>query len=50
VVEDALDMTRMENNMFEANMDFFDLKSTLEEIISVMQFQTNKKGLYLKLI
>jgi signal transduction histidine kinase len=36
VVEDALDMSRMENNKFEAIMEFFDLKTTLEEVISVM--------------
>ncbi len=49
MVEDALDMSRMENNKFEACMEFFDLKTTLEEVISVMQFQINQKGLYLKL-
>jgi signal transduction histidine kinase len=36
VVEDALDMSRMENNKFEAIMEIFNLKTTIEEVISVM--------------
>lgn len=38
VIEDALDMSRIENNKFEINKHMFDLRETLEEIKKIMDF------------
>jgi len=36
VIEDALDVTRIENQKFELFMEEFDLKSTLEDVCDIM--------------
>ena len=33
VIEDALDLSRIENNKFEVNLSFFDIRKTIDEII-----------------
>jgi signal transduction histidine kinase len=38
VIEDALDMSRIENNKFEIISEKFNLRECLEEIIKVMTF------------
>lgn len=50
VIEDALDLSRIENNKFEVNLSFFNIRESLEEIIEIMSFQVNSKGLYLNLV
>ena len=49
VVEDALDMSRIENNQFQIVKESFNPKDCLDEILKVMQFQASQKNLYLKL-
>lgn len=39
VVEDALDMTRIENNKFEIYSENFNLRDILQELMKVMEFQ-----------
>lgn len=36
VIEDALDMSRIENNKFEVNLEFFDPRIAIEEVVSIM--------------
>jgi signal transduction histidine kinase len=45
VIEDALDVSRIENNKFELNKAFFNIRKTVKEVYEIMQFQTEQKGL-----
>lgn len=38
LIEDALDMSRIENNRFEANCDYFDIRNAVEEVAQIMEF------------
>ena len=38
VIEDALDMSRIENNKFEINMCEFWLKDCVQSVVSIMEF------------
>ncbi len=44
VIEDALEMTRLENNTFEVNKDWFDVRQTISDIVESMNFQSSMKG------
>lgn len=50
VIEDALDITRLESGNFVLYKDFFNLRYTFGEICDVMSFQFNQKSLALNLI
>ena len=39
VVEDALDLSRIENNKFEISLAFFDIRKTIYEVKDTMEFQ-----------
>jgi len=47
VIEDALDMSRIENNKFQIFKEFFDVRTAVQEVASIMEFQTTQKGLSL---
>jgi len=49
LIEDALDMSRIENGKFEINSGIFDIREAVQETISIMQFQTDQKGISLDL-
>lgn len=38
VIEDALDLTRIENNKFEINLEEADIRSVIKEVQSIMEF------------
>ena len=38
VIEDALDMSRIENNKFQIFKELFDVRETIEEVCKVMDF------------
>ncbi len=38
VIEDALDLSRIENNKFELFKEFFDLRVALNEVTDIMKF------------
>lgn len=38
VIEDALDMSRIENGKFEIINELFDIRETLNEVCEVMEF------------
>lgn len=40
VIEDALDMSRIENNKFTLNFEEFDIRDLINEVESIMVFQT----------
>jgi len=39
VIEDALDMSRLENNKFSIFKDLFDLRAAVTEVCDIMKFQ-----------
>jgi signal transduction histidine kinase len=45
VIEDALDMSRIENKKFIIMMEFMDVRSTVQEVSEIMSFQIQNKGL-----
>jgi signal transduction histidine kinase len=38
VIEDALDISRLENNKFELNKELFDVRQTINEVSQIMDF------------
>ena len=38
VIEDALDLSRIENNQFEINQSFIDIRQLVSEVTSIMDF------------
>lgn len=48
LVEDALDMSRIENNKFTLNPHLFDIRKAINEVCDIMRFQLEQKGLYLR--
>ena len=38
LIEDALDMSRIENNQFKLNMESFDFSSVVKEVADIMKF------------
>ena len=48
VVEDALDISRLENNKFQINYELFDVRKTCTEIAEIMKFQIDQKGLEMR--
>eukprot|EP00347_Sterkiella_histriomuscorum_P005547 403356194 len=47
VIEDALDMSRLENNKFEVNISQFKLEKTMKNVIDILKFQSDLKGIQL---
>lgn len=47
VIEDALDMSRIENHHFTIFKEFFTVKEVIEEVCSIMRFQVEQKGINL---
>ncbi|TNV83858.1 hypothetical protein FGO68_gene3883 [Halteria grandinella] len=45
VIEDALDMSRIENSKFTLNFEEFDIRDLINEVESIMVFQTEQKGI-----
>lgn len=39
VIEDALDMSRIENNKFAVHKEMFDLNLAINEVVEIMNFQ-----------
>ena len=48
IIEDALDMTRIENNKFEVNLGWFNIRETIHEVKEIMNFQILSKKLNLE--
>ncbi len=49
MTDNILDYARMENNIFNLNLEIFDLVQVIEELLSDYTFQVNKKNLKLDL-
>lgn len=45
VIEDALDMSRIENDKFEILKELFNIRDALKEVCEVMDFQVQQKKL-----
>ena len=48
MIEDALDMSRIENNKFTIYKDSFDIRDAVNEVCDIMKFQLDSKGLKLE--
>jgi signal transduction histidine kinase len=48
VIEDALDMSRLENNKFSLFLELANIRSAVEEVAEIMKFQLREKKLELK--
>jgi signal transduction histidine kinase len=49
LIEDALDISRLENNKFQLFNEIFNVRNTIEEIRTLLEFQVKQKNLYLSL-
>ena len=49
VINDALDISRLENNKFEINKSEFDIRDTINVVYDIMKFQIDAKKLQFKL-
>eukprot|EP00347_Sterkiella_histriomuscorum_P020099 403339107 len=49
VIEDALDMNRLENNRFELDYEMVDICGVAKQVIDIMRLQIQQKGLYINL-
>jgi signal transduction histidine kinase len=38
IIEDAIDLSRFQNDRFELSLSEFDLKNALKEVIGIMRF------------
>ena len=38
VIEDALDLSRIENKQFEINLEYFNIRDSVEEVVQIMEF------------
>lgn len=45
VIDDALDMSRIENNKFSINPGLFNLENVLQDVMDTMDFQAQDKGI-----
>ncbi|TNV82447.1 hypothetical protein FGO68_gene11116 [Halteria grandinella] len=45
VIEDALDISRLENNKFQIFKEMFDIRQIVDEVGEIMKFQIEQKGL-----
>ena len=45
IIEDALDMSRIENKKFSLNFEDFDIRKVVEDIREIMEFQIESKNL-----
>jgi signal transduction histidine kinase len=43
LINDLLDLAKIENNKFKLNEEFYDLPTTLVETFSILQFWCNQK-------
>ena len=49
VIEDALDISRLENNKFQLFKDFFEIRVTVNEVCEIIKFQFEQKSIDLRL-
>ena len=50
VIEDALDMSRLENNKFQIFNELFDVRKAVEDVCNIMRFQLTSKDLDLRIV
>ena len=41
LINDLLDLAKIENNKFTLNLNYFDLTETIEQTLKIMEFQAN---------
>ena len=49
VINDALDVTRLENNKFEIHKEPFRIRDSLKDVYDIMKFQVDQKNLKFRL-
>ena len=45
VIDDALDVSRLENNKFTIYNELFNLNNAITEVCDIMRFQLSQKGI-----
>ena len=50
VIEDALDMSRLENNKFTIHKELFEVKLAINEITEIMRFPFEQKGIEIRVM
>lgn len=45
LIDDALDLSRIENNKFQLNMEYFNIRTVLSDVCEIMSFQFQQKAL-----
>ena len=50
IIEDALDISRINNNVFDITLEYFPIDEVIQEVCQIMNFQIEAKGLKLELI
>jgi signal transduction histidine kinase len=50
VIEDALDMSRIENKKFSILLEFMDIREAVKEVSEIMRFQVESKKLKLDIL
>ncbi|TNV84684.1 hypothetical protein FGO68_gene9919 [Halteria grandinella] len=48
VIEDALDISRLENNKFQMFKETFEVRDCVKQVLDIMKFQVEQKGLVLQ--
>lgn len=48
MIEDTLDLSRIEHGKFDLNMELFDLHAVIREVTEIMRFQIEQKKLRLE--
>lgn len=47
IVDDALDMSRIENGRFIIDSEYFDIREAVNEVVTIMRFQASQKRITL---
>ena len=45
MIEDTLDLSRIDNNKFSINSEYFDIRTVIKEVDDIMRFQIELKNL-----
>ena len=49
VIDNALDISRIENNQFQLFLEVYEIRKSIEKVFEIMDFQIEQKGLRLLL-
>ena len=50
LINDLIDLAKIENNKFSLNLEYYDLPQTINETLEILLFQANQKDIEFKVI